>query len=217
MIMDNNSNAPEPPPISKEYIPEYNEYVLELLEIEGKNITKNLISKLKNEFDKNELKYEFNLIDDLDEAEYESIIPNISGGSNSTYPYKIFETTVDTIVNNINGSFIKSKLLESRKGLFENYLTPKTNDVVNQTIQPIISEKTIEPIIENNVPISTAIEINNNTNNINKQEENIDNITLPLNYTGIVKLHLLLENKKEPIHRIDGLCELRKYLRRIEE
>ena len=126
-------------------------YLLKILEIPGKSVTQKYIAVLKDKLDKHDLKYSFNIV--VDENQAHSIQPineQSGGGSGSTFPYNVFENTLDKILMKRNEQLKPKGWLTSaydklqgynqkRKSLIDNlFLYKPLNDLQDVAVSPTV-------------------------------------------------------------------------------
>jgi hypothetical protein len=149
-------------------------YLLKILEIHGKSVTQKYIAVLKDTLDKRGLKYSINIVVDENQAHIiQPINEQSGGGSGSTFPYNVFENTLDRILMKRNEQLKPKGWITSaydklqgynqkRKSLIDNlFLYKPLNDLqdvaVSQTVMPSepaapSPEAEGVPILEEEVP-----------------------------------------------------------------
>jgi len=74
-------------------------YLLKILEIPGKSVTDKYITVLKDNLDKRGLKYSINIVvDENITRNMQHVTEQTGGGGDSTYPYNLFESKIDSIL-----------------------------------------------------------------------------------------------------------------------
>ena len=197
-------------------------YLLKILEIPGKSVTQKYLAVLKDKLDKHDLKYSFNIV--VDENQAHSIQPineQSGGGSGSTFPYNVFENTLDSIFMKRNEQ-LKSKgwitsaydklqgYNQKRKSLIDNlFLYKPLNDLQDVAVSPTVmpSEPAAPSPEAEGVPSpeeeEAAEEIPNQPEDILVADEptNIvepddvvlsSNVTFPENYTGVLHIQVTI-------------------------
>ena len=152
------------------------EFLLEIQEIQGKNVVQKYVDYLIDELEKRKVKYEFKIVPNDQEVELNKYI----GGSDLTFPYNYF----DSFASNIK------KILNDKQNTEEN-----KNYILN-----LFSNKTKEDIEEDDVINNTTdIEDKAQEESIIVKDKKKSALVLPKHYTGLIKIHLLIyDNSREP-------------------
>lgn len=189
-------------------------YLLKILEIPGKSVTQKYIAVLKDKLDKHDLKYSFNIV--VDENQAHSIQPineQSGGGSGSTFPYNVFENTLDKILMKRNEQLKPKGWITSaydklhgynqkRKSLIDKlFLYKPLNDVQDVAVSPTVmpsepaapspeAEEVVEEIPNQPEDILVADE----PTNIVEPDDVVlsSNVTFPENYTGVLHIQVTI-------------------------
>ena len=151
------------------------EFLLEIQEIQGRNVAQKYVDYLIDELEKRKVKYEFEIVPNDEEVELNKYI----GGSDLTFPYNYF----DSFASNIK------KILNDKQNTEEN-----KNYILN-----LFSNKTKEDIEEDDIINNTTdIEDKAQEESIIVKDKKKSALVLPKHYTGLIKIHLLIyDNSRE--------------------
>lgn len=190
-------------------------YLLKILEIPGKSVTQKYIAVLKDKLDKQDLKYSINIV--VDENQAHSIQPineQSGGGSGSTFPYNVFENTLDRILMKRNEQLKPKGWITSaydklhgynqkRKSLIDNlFLYKPLNDVQDVAVSPtVMPSEPAAPIPNEEVPRPTEEdvpileeEVADEPTGVVEPDDVVlsSNVTFPLNYTGVLHIQVTI-------------------------
>jgi len=186
------------------------QFILNILEISGKNIVNTYINDVKRRLEINNLKYKIEMItdDDFYNLSQEQII---YGGGNTTFPYKHFESAFDKITNTF-------KMNTSQ-------INTNQNTTNNSNISSNPSEE--ETILENNTDIP-SIEVVDRMMMYNPTEikdvsekDSIKNskeilLDIPIGYNGIIHISLIVSISNDNVYS-GGITQLNNFLQTYDQ
>ena len=151
------------------------EFLLEIQEIQGRNVAQKYVDYLIDELEKRKVKYEFEIVPNDEEVELNKYI----GGSDLTFPYNYFHSFANKIKKILND---KQKTEENK-----NYIL---NLFETKSKENIEADDVISDIIDN--------EDKEQEESINDNDKKKSALVLPKHYTGLIKIHLLIyDNSRE--------------------
>jgi hypothetical protein len=194
------------------------EFIFKIYEIANRHIAENYVNEAKQQLDLKSLKYSFQLIteSDINNVIYGEGDDNYSkimyGGSDSTYPYNKFETIFDGISNRVKGIVPKPEqnLKTNRKNLFERLFSSFNRDSDN--LNRVETPNSNEPpnyVEEDGVEIE-QFEGKNTYESTDVNEP----IVFPVNYTGVIIVHLTIYDDKFQYKYTGGLKEYEHQLKK---
>ena len=164
------------------------EFLLEIQEIQGRNVAQKYVDYLIDELEKRKVKYEFEIVPNDEEVEINKYI----GGSDLTFPYNYF----DSFASNIKKVLNDTKKTEENKNYILNLFETKSKENVDA-----------DDIT------SAEIDIDDKTESKKKSA-----LVLPKHYTGLIKIHLLIYDNlnKELSELVLRIDDLKNWLERSE-
>jgi hypothetical protein len=178
------------------------EFVFRIYEIANKHIAETYVNDASNKMDQLSIKYNFQLIKEEDGNKI------MFGGSDSTYPYNLFESVFDGISNRVRGVVPKvpSVSLSARKGIFDRIFSSFKIEPSSSNDKDISSEdKAVStPIIEPTVDFEKPVEYD-----VTQEGEPI---VFPDNYTGVVIVHLTIYDFGDSYQSVGGIKQFEHWL-----
>lgn len=191
------------------------EFVFRIYEIANKHIAETYVNNASNKMDQLSIKYKFQLINEEDGNKI------MFGGSDSTYPYNLFESVFDGISNRVRGVVPKvpSISLSARKGIFDRIFSsfkiePSSSDKVVSSEDNVVSsedkvvsseDKVVsKPIVESTVDFEKSVEYD--------VTQDGEPIVFPDNYTGVVIVHLTIYNSDNSHQSVGGIKQFENWL-----
>lgn len=177
------------------------EFVFRIYEIANKHIAETYVNDASNKMDQLSIKYKFQLINEEDGNKI------MFGGSDSTYPYNLFESVFDGISNRVRGVVPKvpSVSLSERKGIFDRIFsgfstgTETSNNVPNEE-----NGSKHDVVIEKPVDFEKSIEYD-----VTQEGEPI---VFPDNYTGVIVVHLTIYDNEDSYQTVGGIKQFEHWL-----
>lgn len=177
------------------------EFVFRIYEIANKHIAETYVNDASNKMDQLSIKYKFQLINEEDGNKI------MFGGSDSTYPYNLFESVFDGISNRVRGVVPKvpSVSLSARKGIFDRIFsgfstgTEPGNNVPNEEN----GSKDVV-VIEKPVDFEKSVEYD-----VTQEGEPI---VFPDNYTGVLIVHLTIYDSENSYQSVGGIKQFEHWL-----
>ena len=164
-------------------------FILNILEISGKNIVNTYINDVKQRIEDHNLKYKIDII--TDEQFYTLSREQIMyGGSNSTFPYKHFESAFNKITNTFKDNNTTKKEVSSS----EIKVNPEELPVNN-------NENSIIPNIEivDRMMTYKPVELKEKSNKKLLDKSNEILLDIPADYNGIIHISLIIYNSYDYI------------------
>ena len=200
-------------------------YLLKILEIPGKSVTDKYITVLKDNLDKRGLKYSINIVvDENITRNMQHVTEQTGGGGDSTYPYNLFESKIDSILAQrmsepkkekgwLSNAYDKIKgYNQKRQGIMDRLFSYTPIDKLADATEPS-PESPIESSAES--PIETPPESPPESptvfNDILREDDVLisTNIDLPENYTGVLYIQLTIYDQSADNTRlVYGIYEL---------
>jgi hypothetical protein len=200
-------------------------FYLNILEISGKQITNTYVNDLRIYMDKKGLKYKFEIVTD---EEFYIADRRLMRGGNTTFPYRHFENTFNTIGNmisfnsstNISSSASDLNIETKNYGNIEpvNISTDKI-DKIDNLDESEESDNTnqgtsLRDTIVDTLLVYNPLELNDNT----KTKAHITppvNLDIPIEYEGVIHILLTIyvDNTKNIIP--GGITQLNHFLHSI--
>ena len=185
------------------------EFIFKIYEIANKHIAENYVNEAKQQLEQKSLKHSFQLITETDinnviYGEGDDIYSKIMyGGSDSTYPYNKFETIFDGISNRVKGVVPKPEqnLKTNRKNLFERLFSSFNRDSDNLNRVEIPNSTEPPNYVEEDGVENEQFEGKNTYESTDLNEP----IVFPVNYTGVIIVHLTIYDDKQQYKYIGGL------------
>lgn len=200
-------------------------YLLKILEIPGKSVTDKYITVLKNNLDKRGLKYSINIVvDENITRNMQHVTEQTGGGGDSTYPYNLFESKIDSILAQrmsepkkekgwLSNAYDKIKgYNQKRQGIMDRLFSYTPIDKLADATEPSpespiesSAESPIEPSPESPPESPTVF------NDILREDDVLisTNIDLPENYTGVLYIQLTIYDQSADNTRlVYGIYEL---------
>jgi len=204
-------------------------YLLKILEIPGKSVTDKYITVLKDNLDKRGLKYSINIVvDENITRNMQHVTEQTGGGGDSTYPYNLFESKIDSILAQrmsepkkekgwLSNAYDKIKgYNQKRQGIMDRLFSYTPIDKLADATEPSPEspietppESPIEPSPES--PIESPPESPTVFNDILREDDVLisTNIDLPENYTGVLYIQLTIYDQSADNTRlVYGIYEL---------
>ena len=212
-------------------------YLLKILEIPGKSVTDKYITVLKDNLDKRGLKYSINIVvDENITRNMQHVTEQTGGGGDSTYPYNLFESKIDSILAQrmsepkkekgwLSNAYDKIKgYNQKRQGIMDRLFSYTPIDKLADATEPSpespietppespiesSAESPIEPSPES--PIESPPESPTVFNDILREDDVLisTNIDLPENYTGVLYIQLTIYDQSADNTRlVYGIYEL---------
>ena len=204
-------------------------YLLKILEIPGKSVTDKYITVLKDNLDKRGLKYSINIVvDENITRNMQHVTEQTGGGGDSTYPYNLFESKIDSILAQrmsepkkekgwLSNAYDKIKgYNQKRQGIMDRLFSYTPIDQLADATEPSPEspietppESPIEPSPES--PIESPPESPTVFNDILREDDVLisTNIDLPENYTGVLYIQLTIYDQSADNTRlVYGIYEL---------
>lgn len=204
-------------------------YLLKILEIPGKSVTDKYITVLKDNLDKRGLKYSINIVvDENITRNMQHVTEQTGGGGDSTYPYNLFESKIDSILAQrmsepkkekgwLTNAYDKIKgYNQKRQGIMDRLFSYTPIDKLADATEPSPEspietppESPIEPSPES--PIESPPESPTVFNDILREDDVLisTNIDLPENYTGVLYIQLTIYDQSADNTRlVYGIYEL---------
>lgn len=193
-------------------------YLLKILEVSGKSVTQKYIDVVKYKLDEMKLKYSIDIIIDenlLKHAEHNNLQ---YGGGNTTYPYRMFEAAIDSILPDMKSqqSWLTTKheqiksSREQRQGFFDTLFSYKPlNDDINKEVianeESGIDDKHIgdEPFLDE--PSSNVV---STITTPATTENSYTMSSLPSDYDGIIQIQVTVYNQPGSTSLVLGIHEL---------
>jgi hypothetical protein len=177
------------------------EFVFRIYEIANKHIAETYVNDASNKMDQLSIQYKFQLINEEDSNKI------MFGGSDSTYPYNLFESVFDGISNRVRGVVPKvpSVSLSTRKGIFDRIFSgfstglETSNNVPNKE-----NGSKNEVVIESPVDFEKSIEYD-----VTQEGEPI---IFPDNYTGVIVVHLTIYDNEDSYRGVGGIKQFEYWL-----
>tara|TARA_Y100000361_G_C11161812_1_gene347946 strand:+ start:8966 stop:9556 length:591 start_codon:yes stop_codon:yes gene_type:complete len=177
-------------------------FILNILEISGKNIVNTYINNVKQRIEDHNLKYKIDII--TDEQFYTLSREQIMyGGSNSTFPYKHFESAFNKITNTFkNNNNTTNKKISSS----EIKVDPEESQETN-------TENTIIPNIEivDRMMTYKPVELKEKSNKKLLDKSNEVLLDIPVDYNGIIHISLIIYNSYDYVLS-GGITQLNTFL-----
>ena len=196
-------------------------YLLKILEIPGKSVTDKYITVLKDNLDKRGLKYSINIVvDENITRNMQHVTEQTGGGGDSTYPYNLFESKIDSILAQrmsepkkekgwLSNAYDKIKgYNQKRQGIMDRLFSYTPIDKLADATEPS-PESPIETPPES--PIESPPESPTVFNDILREDDVLisTNIDLPENYTGVLYIQLTIYDQSADNTRlVYGIYEL---------
>lgn len=196
-------------------------YLLKILEIPGKSVTDKYITVLKDNLDKRGLKYSINIVvDENITRNMQHVTEQTGGGGDSTYPYNLFESKIDSILAQrmsepkkekgwLSNAYDKIKgYNQKRQGIMDRLFSYTPIDKLADATEPS-PESPIESSAES--PIEPSPESPTVFNDILREDDVLisTNIDLPENYTGVLYIQLTIYDQSADNTRlVYGIYEL---------
>ena len=200
-------------------------YLLKILEIPGKSVTDKYITVLKDNLDKRGLKYSINIVvDENITRNMQHVTEQTGGGGDSTYPYNLFESKIDSILAQrmsepkkekgwLSNAYDKIKgYNQKRQGIMDRLFSYTPIDKLADATEPSPEspietppESPIEPSPESPPESPTVF------NDILREDDVLisTNIDLPENYTGVLYIQLTIYDQSADNTRlVYGIYEL---------
>lgn len=200
-------------------------YLLKILEIPGKSVTDKYITVLKDNLDKRGLKYSINIVvDENITRNMQHVTEQTGGGGDSTYPYNLFESKIDSILAQrmsepkkekgwLSNAYDKIKgYNQKRQGIMDRLFSYTPIDKLADATEPSpespiesSAESPIEPSPESPPESPTVF------NDILREDDVLisTNIDLPENYTGVLYIQLTIYDQSADNTRlVYGIYEL---------
>ena len=200
-------------------------YLLKILEIPGKSVTDKYITVLKDNLDKRGLKYSINIVvDENITRNMQHVTEQTGGGGDSTYPYNLFESKIDSILAQrrsepkkekgwLSNAYDKIKgYNQKRQGIMDRLFSYTPIDKLADATEPS-PESPIETPPESPIEPSPESPIESPTvfNDILREDDVLisTNIDLPENYTGVLYIQLTIYDQSADNTRlVYGIYEL---------
>jgi len=176
-------------------------FILNILEISGKNIVNTYINDVKQRIEDHNLKYKIDII--TDEQFYTLSREQIMyGGSNSTFPYKHFESAFNKITNTFKDNNTTKKEVSSS----EIKVNPEELPVNN-------NENSIIPNIEivDRMMTYKPVELKEKSNKKLLDKSNEILLDIPADYNGIIHISLIIYNSYDYVLS-GGITQLNTFL-----
>lgn len=185
------------------------EFIFKIYEIANKHIAENYVNEVKQQLEEKSIKHSFQLITEPDN--------NVMyGGSDSTYPYNLFESAFDGITNRIKGVVPKTNT-ESyaiRKGIFDrlfsSFSTAPTNDGVDE-LKKLDNNQNYEG---DNLNIEENYNIDKNVG-YETSDDNGEPIVFPNDYTGVIIIHLKIYTDEASYQYVGGLKDYEDWIKKV--
>ena len=176
-------------------------FILNILEISGKDIVNTYINDVKQRIEDHNLKYKIDII--TDEQFYTLSREQIMyGGSNSTFPYKHFESAFNKITNTFKDNNTTKKEVSSS----EIKVNPEELPVNN-------NENSIIPNIEivDRMMTYKPVELKEKSNKKLLDKSNEILLDIPADYNGIIHISLIIYNSYDYVLS-GGITQLNTFL-----
>jgi hypothetical protein len=178
------------------------EFVFRIYEIANKHIAETYVNDASNKMDQLSIKYNFQLINEEDGNKI------MFGGSDSTYPYNLFESVFDGISNRVRGVVpkIPSVSLSARKGIFDRIFSSFKTEPSSSEDKVVSSEDKVvsTSIVEPNVDFEKSVGYD-----VTQEGEPI---VFPVNYTGVVIVHLTIYDSGDSYQSVGGIKQFEHWL-----
>jgi len=176
------------------------EFVFRIYEIANKHIAETYVNEASSKMNQLSLKYNFQLINEEDGKKI------MFGGSDSTYPYNLFESVFDGISNRVRGVAPKvpSVSLTARKGMFDRIFSVfKTETENNDNISSGENGSTGE-VLEKPVNFEKSVEYD--------ATQEGEPIVFPENYTGVIIVHLTIYDSEDSYQSVGGIRQFENWI-----
>jgi len=181
-------------------------FILNILEISGKDIVNTYINDVKQRIEDYNLKYKIDII--TDEQFYTLSREQIMyGGSNSTFPYKHFESAFNKITNTFKDNNTTKKEVSSSEIKVNPEELPENNN-----------ENTIIPNIEivDRMMTYKPVELKEKSNKKLLDKSNEILLDIPADYNGIIHISLIIYNSYDYVLS-GGITQLNTFLERYNK
>ena len=183
-------------------------FILNILEISGKNIVNTYINDVKQRIEDHNLKYKIDII--TDEQFYTLSREQIMyGGSNSTFPYKHFESAFNKITNTFKDNNTTKKEVSSS----EIKVNPEELPVNPEELPVNNNENSIIPNIEivDRMMTYKPVELKEKSNKKLLDKSNEILLDIPADYNGIIHISLIIYNSYDYVLS-GGITQLNTFL-----
>ena len=181
-------------------------FILNILEISGKDIVNTYINDVKQRIEDYNLKYKIDII--TDEQFYTLSREQIMyGGSNSTFPYKHFESAFNKITNTFKDNNTTKKEVSSSEIKVNPEELPENNN-----------ENTIIPNIEivDRMMTYKPVELKEKSNKKLLDKSNEILLDIPADYNGIIHISLIIYNSYDYVLS-GGITQLNTFLEKYNK